>query len=170
MEERRGEEPPPRMRVNASKTRCDAFQEKMDKYTTTQENTKIGGVQTETEGNEEDRTEMNSKNKGNRGELELLHILQEAGIRAARNQQMYIGGFMNPDIGAEVRGLPLHIEVKRREKLSVYEAMKQATRDAGGMAIPVVAYRKNNEDWLCVLRLEDILPLIAHQGGTQSAE
>lgn len=101
---------------------------------------------------------MNSKRKGSCGERELLHLLEAHGIPGQRNDQRYIGGADNPDIAADVRGLPLHIEVKRTERLRLREALQQAERDAAGR-VPVVAFRGNREPWRVVLRLEDFLKL-----------
>lgn len=100
---------------------------------------------------------MNSKRKGNAGEIELLNILLDHGIEAHRNDQRYIGGKDNPDISCMIRGKKCHVEVKRKERFNVYEAMNQAISDANGNALPVVAYRKNREQWLIVLPLRDLL-------------
>lgn len=99
---------------------------------------------------------MNSKRKGNAGERELLSILSEAG-KAERNDQRYIGGKDNPDISFRHNGKKYHVECKRCEKLSLYEAMEQAVRDANGHATPVVMHRRNKKPWLVVLRLSDFL-------------
>ena len=69
---------------------------------------------------------MNVKRKGTAGENELAELLRQSGIRAYRNDQIYTGGRENPDVQAEISGLPLHIEVKRVERLNVPEAMSQA--------------------------------------------
>jgi hypothetical protein len=53
----------------------------------------------------------------------------------------------------------VHFEVKRAEKLSIYPAMAQARKDAGE-AIPVVAHRRNLEEWVAVVPLDD-LPKLA---------
>lgn len=103
---------------------------------------------------------MNSKRKGNTGEREVLQKLIDAGIDAHRNDQTFIGGIDNPDIAASLYGIPLHVEVKRKERISVYEAMHQATRDANGHAMPIVLYRKNREKWLAIMPLDDVLNLI----------
>lgn len=101
--------------------------------------------------------EVNSKKKGNAGELELLHLLEEHGLDVRRNDQRYVGGVDNPDISLMVEGQPVHLEVKRCERLSLYEAMEQAEHDANGHALPVVVHRRNRKQWLVVLRLEDVL-------------
>lgn len=98
---------------------------------------------------------MNSRSKGARGELEIAHILQSYGYNARRGQQ-YSGA--NGD--ADVEGLPgVHIEVKRREQLNLYDAMQQATRDARPGEIPSVWHRKNNKKWLVTVTLEDFMRL-----------
>ena len=98
---------------------------------------------------------MNSKRKGSAGERELCEYLTAAGFPAHRNEQKYTGGKGNPDIDAE--GLEqLHIEVKRVEKLNVSAAMRQAEADAESRT-PVVIHRRNREQWLITMRLQDYL-------------
>ena len=98
---------------------------------------------------------MNVKKKGSNAERELCSVLTAAGYPAHRNDQRYEGGYNNPDIAAE--GLEfLHIEVKRVEKLNLSQAMAQATADAAGR-IPCVIHRKNREQWLITMRLQDYL-------------
>jgi Holliday junction resolvase len=60
---------------------------------------------------------VNSKRKGKEGEREFAHLCQTFGFQARRGQQ-YRGGPDSPD----VVGLPfLHVEVKRRERVDLYE-------------------------------------------------
>jgi len=94
---------------------------------------------------------MNSRNKGKRGELELVRALRFRGYECRRSQQ-YAG--INND--ADVVGLPwIHIECKRVEKLNLYEAMAQAERDAKPDELPTVMHRKNNSEWLVTMKLDD---------------
>lgn len=104
---------------------------------------------------------MNSKRKGNAGERELLCLLEAHGITARRNDQKWTGGVDNPDISAELRGIPVHVEVKHREHFSLYPAMEQAAHDANGHALPVVAYRANRKPWVVILRLGDVFSLLS---------
>lgn len=99
----------------------------------------------------------NSKQKGKRGELEFVHFLKKHGIDARRGQQ-YKGTSDSPDIISDLKHI--HWEVKRTEKLQLYKYLKQATDDAGMYEIPVVAYRKNKEDWICILSAKDFLELL----------
>lgn len=102
---------------------------------------------------------MNGKRKGSAGERELLHLLEAHGIAAHRNLQQFVGGADNPDIAAEVGGIPLHVEVKRQERLRLSAAVNQAVRDANARALPVVVHRSNRQPWLLTVRLEDVLQL-----------
>lgn len=98
---------------------------------------------------------MNSRSKGARGEREVAGLLREYGYPCRRGQQ-YSGA--NGD--ADVIGLPdVHIEVKRRERLDIHEAMAQSVRDAREGETPVVIHRKNNYSWLVTMRFEDYMRL-----------
>lgn len=97
--------------------------------------------------------EMNSRQKGCRGERELAKKLREYGYEARRGQQ-YSGASGDPD----VIGLPgIHIECKRVERLNLEDAMAQSKRDAREGEIPTVMHRKNNCEWLVTMRLEDFM-------------
>ncbi len=104
---------------------------------------------------------MNSKQKGKRGELELSAFLREHGFDARRGQQ-FKGSPDSPD----VVGLPgHHVECKRVEALSLYDAYTQACRDAAATEIPLVAHRKNGKPhhplpWLAILSLDDYLLMV----------
>ena len=104
-----------------------------------------------------------SKSKGTRGEHEIEQILQDYGLRAYRNDQIFKGGKGNPDVFAEIAGIPIHIEVKRCERLNVTEAMHQAERDAAQNALPVVMHRRNREKWLITVRLADLLAILSEK-------
>ena len=100
-----------------------------------------------------------SKNKGKRGELELAAELRRLFGIAARRGVQYHGGEDSPDVITDLPGV--HIEVKRTERLSLYPAMKQAVEDAGADKVPVLFHRQNREDWLAVIRLNDLPKLAA---------
>lgn len=92
-----------------------------------------------------------SREKGKRGEREFARILRSYGYTARRGQQ-YSGA--NGD--ADVVGLPgIHIEVKRTERLSLYDALAQAIADARPEEMPIVAHRRNNCDWVIIQPLND---------------
>jgi Holliday junction resolvase len=94
---------------------------------------------------------INGKQKGKRGELELVKKLKEYGYDCKRSVQ-YCGA--NGD--ADVIGLPrIHIECKRVERLNIDDAMLQAIRDRREGEYPAVFHRKNNHEWLVTMRLND---------------
>ena len=98
-----------------------------------------------------------SRRKGKRGELEFARLLTAEGFPAVRGQQ-HRGGPGSPDV--IVPSLPgIHFEAKRCERLSLYDAVAQARRDAGGR-VPVVAHRRNNFEWVAILRLGDLLAIL----------
>lgn len=105
---------------------------------------------------------MNSRAKGNAGELELSKFFREHGFTEARRGQQFKGGADSHDIV----GVPGHnIECKRVEALSVYAAYAQACRDAAPGEIPLVAHRRNGKPhhplpWLAILSLDDYLLMV----------
>lgn len=98
---------------------------------------------------------VNSRAKGARGERELANILKKYGYDARRGQQ-----FSGLYGDADVIGLPgIHIEAKRVERLNLYDAMEQSVRDARDEEVPTVFHRKDRQDWLVTMRLEDWMKL-----------
>ncbi|MBT6485276.1 MAG: hypothetical protein HOK71_11530 [Planctomycetaceae bacterium] len=100
-----------------------------------------------------------SRDKGKRGELEAAaEIRRIFGTDASRGRQ-FRGSDDSPDIVTGIEGV--HFEVKRAEALRLYEALEQATADAG-TNIPVVLHRQNRRPWVLAVRLDD-LPELAVQ-------
>lgn len=97
-----------------------------------------------------------SRNKGKAGERELSKRLTALfGVECRRGQQF------NGLDGRDVVGLPgVHIECKRVESLRLYDAVEQATEDAGEHETPVVFHRRNGKPWLAIVEL-DQLPALA---------
>ena len=97
-----------------------------------------------------------SRRKGQTGELELAHILQDHGFTDVRRTSQYCG---KTGDASDLVGLPgVHIESKRTERLSLYEAMGQARRDAqaaGKGSFPAVFHRRSKQPWLVVMDLDD---------------
>lgn len=99
---------------------------------------------------------MNSKEKGKRGEREVAKLGQQYGFPTKRSQQY--NGLGN----ADVIGFPLiHSEVKRNEKLNIFNAYEQAVRDNKGQNIPTVFHRKTRETWKVTLSLTYFLEMFA---------
>lgn len=101
-----------------------------------------------------------SKNKGARGEREFAAKLVEHGIDARRHGKQFYeqdGSREHADVD---HNLPhIHFEVKRREKLSVTAALRQAKGERPDR-MPVVAHRANCEPWKITFLADDILPLL----------
>lgn len=94
---------------------------------------------------------INSKRKGKVGELEWARVCNDHGYNCRRTAQ-YCG---NTGEASDVVGLPgIHQEVKRVERLDLYGALSQAQRDARPGEIPIVAYRRNNHDWVVIMSAE----------------
>lgn len=98
-----------------------------------------------------------SQMKGRRGELELAQYLQARGYTNAQP-----GTPLNYGTQPDVSGMPgLHIECKRHEKLEVSKWYAQSRADADRMkdGRPAVIYRRNREQWMILLSLEDFIDM-----------
>lgn len=100
----------------------------------------------------------NSKQKGKRGELKVVHKFKEHGFDNAHRSEQFCG---KGESAADVEGVDgLHIEVKQGYKYSkIYEFREQAERDCNDGRIPVVACRMDRKKWLAVLDLDDFIEL-----------
>ena len=101
---------------------------------------------------------VNSKQKGARFERSLASKFREYGYDARRTAQ-YCG---NTGDAADVTGLEefdIHIEVKRQERISIMDWMRQAIRDCKGRN-PLVIFRQNNGEWYCVMRFQFFLDIL----------
>ena len=97
----------------------------------------------------------NSRQKGSRFERTLAAALRDYGYECRRGQQ-YCG--TNGD--ADVIGLPgIHIEAKHQERMSLYDWMEQAKRDARQDELPAVFHKKNNAEILVSMELADWIKL-----------
>lgn len=94
---------------------------------------------------------MNSKQKGKRGELQLVEELRTAGYANARRTAQYCG---NTGDAPDITGIDgLHIECKRREQIQDEVFLQQAEKEAKKGLIPIVMYRRSREQWKVCLRL-----------------
>jgi len=108
---------------------------------------------------------VNSRRKGKAGELELAAWLRERGVGARRGCQ-FSGGSESPDVVADLPGV--HFEVKRCEALRLWDAVEQAVTDAGER-LPVVAHRANRREWVAIVPLDRLLPLLQERADTGGA-
>lgn len=103
-----------------------------------------------------------SRNKGKRGELEFAKLLRDNGYEGAYRGQQFKGGQDSPDVVCP--GLEdIHFEVKRVEAGNPYLWLGQAIKDGVGKT-PVVAHRKNDKEWIAIMRMEDLLNLLCLKG------
>lgn len=105
-----------------------------------------------------------SQRKGAAGERELVSVLNEYGFETQRGGSETFG--TRPDVA----GLPgIHIEVKRVERLNIWEAMQQSCRDAVKFrdGMPAVFHRRNRQPWLVTMRLDDFVRL--YQAAAESS-
>lgn len=83
------------------------------------------------------------RRKGKDAELELAEKLRERlGVKVERNLNQ------NREGGYDLKGLPVALEVKRREALSLTTWWEQAVEQAvGTRKLPVLAWRQNRQPW-----------------------
>lgn len=105
-----------------------------------------------------------SRQKGKRGEREAAAELGAIFACDARRGVQYQGGPDSPDVVLE--GVNVHVEAKRVERLNLYEALEQATADAGD-AVPIVWHRRNGKPSVVVVQTDRLLDLVAalHESG-----
>lgn len=103
---------------------------------------------------------VNSRAKGAGGEREIAKKLREYGYDARRGQQ-----FSGANGDADVVGLPnVHLEIKRVERLNLYDAMAQSVHDAREGEVPVVMHRKNKCEWLVTMRFDEWMQMYKESG------
>ena len=94
-----------------------------------------------------------SREKGKRGEREVVALLKEYGFKARRGQQ-FKGAKDSPDVIHDIPGV--FIEVKQKEQLNIHAAMKKAGEEADGDT-PLVFHRKNGMKWLVTMEANEFL-------------
>ena len=111
---------------------------------------------------------LRSRNKGKRGEREAAAEIRRILRTEARRGRQFCGSDESPDVVTDIE--VLHFEVKRAERLRLYEALDQAIADAGSR-IPVVLHRANERPWVAIIRLDDLpqLAMTIHQTLAKSA-
>lgn len=99
---------------------------------------------------------VNSRAKGKAGELEFIRLhLAEHWPEAKRNLDQF-GDDTRDVIG--VAGC--HFQLKRTERLRVWDAIQQAETEAAEHDIPIVAFRRNRGKWYCIIEASELIPLL----------
>lgn len=101
---------------------------------------------------------INSKNKGKRGELLLVHAQNDFGLHAERTVQF---SGRHPDSSdITTREFPgFYQEMKFTEKLNVQEAFQRACEDCGAK-IPIVYHKRKRGPILAILEAEKLWQLL----------
>jgi hypothetical protein len=110
-----------------------------------------------------------SREKGKRGEREAAAELGAIlGVEARRGVQ-YQGGPDSPDV--VLPGVPIHVEAKRTERLSLWAAMEQAKADAPAGSVPVVWHKPNRRGSVIIVETASLQALaLALIKSTQAIE
>lgn len=98
-----------------------------------------------------------SRDKGTRGELEVAALFRVAGFdcnRTPNSGGLHIAGDLVGDV-------PVHVEVKRAERLKLPEWLAQARDEAPAGVTPVVAFRRSREPWYAAIPLEALIALLS---------
>jgi hypothetical protein len=90
-----------------------------------------------------------SRSKGAGGELEVLHLGQDAGFAVTKRSRMYRAG---PDLDWPLLGADRRIEVKRH-------ANGQARLYAWLAPVYAVIHRGDRREWLITMRLRDAIEI-----------
>lgn len=98
---------------------------------------------------------MNSRAKGKRGELMLVHELERLGMLARRGQQ-YAGAYQADVL---VEGLGVHIEAKNTANIRMRDWVLQASRDAKGLPWAIMYHLPRsvglpNGKWLVITEID----------------
>jgi|SRR4051794_11180923 Holliday junction resolvase len=96
------------------------------------------------------------RDKGAAGEREVAAIFRAHGFDCDRVPNS--GGLR---LKGDLYGvLPVHVEVKRQERLQLWQWWEQAVSEAPEDVSPVLAFRRNRSEWLAVVRLDDLIGLL----------
>lgn len=100
-----------------------------------------------------------SRRKGAAGERELAARLSEQlGVVVRRKLGAARDGGDDLDLGLQIGAL-ISVECKRCEQVRLAEWLAQAHANAGGR-IAAVGHRKNGQDWMVILSLDDFCRLV----------
>jgi hypothetical protein len=101
--------------------------------------------------------------KGAAAELEIVHILRDAGWANAERTH---DGRAQRTRGDIRNGPPgCHFEVKRQERLNVPAALRQVESDANPLDLPVLVHRPSRQEWCATLPLDELLALLKLREG-----
>lgn len=94
------------------------------------------------------------RSRGHGFEREVVNILKEHGINAARNLDQV------RDSGGDISLPRVLLECKRRGSIAVYGWLDQASLAAKPGQVPMVVARGDRREAIVILRLNDAIPFI----------
>ncbi len=107
---------------------------------------------------------VNSRQKGKRGEREIVDLLKRFGFSAQRGQQ-FRGTSDSPDVVHNMTGF--FIEVKHRQALNLYDTIEKSDGEKPAGETSLIFHRKNQKPWLVTIHAEEFMRLmreIYHDG------
>lgn len=99
------------------------------------------------------------REKGKRGEREVVDLFKAFGFDARRGQQ-HKGTNDSPDV--IVIEAPVQVEVKRRQNMRLYNWMDKLDEEAG-TNYPILFFRPDNKKWVSVMYAEDLLDILSER-------
>lgn len=102
-----------------------------------------------------------SRDKGKRGELEVAHLLTDAGLPARRTAQLQASGSCDDADVTAVLAPDLYVEVKRQETLRLPAWTRQAEAACPEGRVPIVAYRQSRQPWRASVPLQWLAETLA---------
>jgi hypothetical protein len=102
---------------------------------------------------------VNSKRKGKRLELDLVHFFEQHNIEARRGQQ-FKGSDESPDVVTELKSFYVECKGGSQVPKKPYVFLDQASRDCGLDQLPVVFMRRDRCDWLVVCDASDFIQMM----------
>jgi hypothetical protein len=106
-----------------------------------------------------------SRAKGLRGEHEVAAIWEAHGftVRGLEGSGDHLCVIAPGDGFGPFRstGTMIHSEVKRQERLQLWQWIAQAEAESPPGAVPVVAFRRNRSPWYAAVRLDTLAELLA---------
>lgn len=105
------------------------------------------------------RTGARARNRGARGEREVVELLKACGW--PRSRRNLLRDVMGRQERGDIAGGPpgVSFEVKFVEKLNLPSAWRQCVQ-AAGSDLPVVVHRSNGQPWLCTLPADELFALL----------
>jgi len=111
-----------------------------------------------------------SRDKGLRGEQEVAAIFRAAGfevrgLESSGDHLCIMAPRTPPDTrgypSAHLDGLTIHSEVKRQERLQLWQWLAQLEAEAPPGTLPLLSFRRNRSPWYACLRLEALVQVLA---------